>query len=256
MEIKNLQALGYELRRLHDKAHIYRENNEYIYANVYDGWVKEYNSLLEKYNALAELQLNPMSYTQSDLSSTQKTVRDAAAQYFIKTMESLADKIETDIEAERVKSKEVRVPNHQMRKCFKLDIDNCPLNPDFNKRKIFVAMPFDNKYLDSYNYGIVPALNSLGFEHYKADNDIRNKDIMCKICKQIQSCRLAIINISGLNPNVMLEYGMVYGLGKSVIIIKDKDTKAISDIGCIEYIEYEHAHHLMEKLSSALNSID
>lgn len=252
MEIKNLQALVYELRGLRDKANIYRENNEYIYANVYGGWVKEYNTLLEKYNALAELRLTPMKYTQSDLSSTQKTVRDATVQYFTKTMESLAEKIKTDIEAERSKSKEVLIPNHQMRKCFKLGIDACPINPVFQRNKIFVAMPFDNAYLDSYNYGIVPALSSLGLEHYRADNEISNKDIMCKICKEIQSCGLAIINISGLNPNVMLEHGMAYGLGKSVIIIKDKATKAISDIGSLEYIEYEHAYDLMQKLCSAL----
>lgn len=252
MDIKNLQALVYELRGLRDKANIYRENNEYIYANVYSGWVKSYNDLLEKYNALTELRITSMKYTQSDLSSTQKTVRNATVQYFIKTIENLAEKIESDMESERLKSKEVLIPNHQMRKCFKLGIEKCPINPVFKRNKIFVAMPFDNAYLDSYNYGIVPALNSLGLEHYRADNEISNKDIMCKICNEIQSCGLAIINISGLNPNVMLEHGMAYGLGKSVIIIKDKATKAISDIGSLEYIEYEHAHDLMKKLCAAL----
>ena len=252
MEAKDLQALVFELRGLSNKAKIYRENNEYIYTNVYKGWVNEYNALLQKYNALAELRLTPMNYSEYDLSSTQKTVRDATVQYFVSTMNSLAIKVESDIECERLKSKEVQTPNHQMRKCFKLGLEQCPMNPPFCRNKVFVAMPFDNVYLDSYNYGIVPALNSLGLEHYRADNEISNKDIMCKICNQIQSCGLAIINISGLNPNVMLEHGMAYGLGKSVIIIKDKATKAISDIGCLEYIEYEHAYDLMQKLCATL----
>ena len=193
-----------------------------------------------------------MRYNQYDLSSTQKTVREAAVKYFSKTLGSLADKIENDIEEARTKTNERSIPNHQMRKCFKLGIDQCPVNPPFQKNRVFIAMPFDNAYYDSYNYGIVPALNSLGFEHYKADNEISNKDIMCKICTELQSCGLAIINISGLNPNVMLEHGLAYGLGKSVIIIKDKATKAISDIGSLEYIEYEHAYDLMEKLCEAL----
>ena len=252
METKDLHALIFELRGLGDKAKIYRENNEYIYTNVYRGWVNEYNSLLQKYNALAELRLTPMQYSESDLSSTQKTVRDATVKYFTHTMNSLAKKIESDIEDERLKSKETQIPTHQMRKCFKLGMEQCPMNPPFQRNKVFVAMPFDNAYLDSYNYGIVPALNSLGLEHYRADNKINNKDIMCKICYQIQSCGLAIINISSLNPNVMLEHGIAYGLGKSVIIIKDKATKAISDIGCLEYIEYEHAYDLMQKLCAAL----
>ena len=252
MEVKDLQALVFELRSLSDKSKIYREKNEYIYANVYKGWVNEYNKLLQKYNALAELHLTPMQYSEYDLSSTQKTVRDSAVQYFACTINNLVEKVENEIEVERSKERALQIPSHQMRKCFKLGIEKCPLNPPFQRNKVFVAMPFDSAYLDSYNYGIVPALNSLGLEHYRADNEINNKDIMCKICYQIQLCDLAIINISGLNPNVMLEHGMAYGLGKSVIIVKDKATKAISDIGCLEYIEYDHAHDLMQKLCKAL----
>ncbi len=114
-------------------------------------------------------------------------------------------------------------------------------------------MPFPDEYLDSYNYGIVPALSALGLKHFKADNEISNKDIMCKVCQEIQSCSIAIINISSLNPNVMLEQGLAYGLGKPVIIIKDINTKAISDLGSIEYIEYSHAYDLQQKLLRALN---
>lgn len=72
---------------------------------------------------------------------------------------------------------------------------------------------------------------------------------MCKICQQIQICKMAIINISGLNPNVMLEQDLAYGLGKPIIIIKDKSTNTISDLGSIEYIEYSHAMDLRDKLS-------
>ena len=63
---------------------------------------------------------------------------------------------------------------------------------------------------------------------------------------------MAIINISGLNPNVMLEQGLAYGLGKPVIILKDKATKAISDLGSIEYIEYSHAGDLQQKIIQSL----
>jgi len=37
-----------------------------------------------------------------------------------------------------------------------------------------------------------------------------------------------------------------------VIIVKDNETKVITDLGGIEYIEYEHAHDLMTKLYKAL----
>jgi len=122
------------------------------------------------------------------------------------------------------------------------------LNPAEKKGKVFVAMPFSDEYIDSYKYGIKLILDRLGIDHYKADEEINNKDMMCKICKEIQTCGVFIANISGLNPNVMLELGLAYGLGKKVIIVKDKKTTAISDIGGIEYIEYSHAGELQTKL--------
>jgi len=116
-------------------------------------------------------------------------------------------------------------------------------------------MPFCPEYMDSYSYGIIPALQNAGFTFFKADNEISNIDIMCKVCREIQTCGYAIINISGLNPNVMLELGLAYGIGKPVIIVKDKNTKTITDLGSIEYIEYEHAYDLMQKLTKALTDI-
>lgn len=52
--------------------------------------------------------------------------------------------------------------------------------------------------------------------------------------------------------NVLLELGLAYGVGKPVIIIKDTITPAISALGSIEYIEYLHAHDIMQKLTKAL----
>lgn len=253
MDINSVQALSFEIKNLYDKAKIYSDNNEYVYTNVYKSWVIEYNHLLDKYNALVNLNITHMSYNTHDLSSTQKTARSATIEYFLNVLTGLIEKIQSDIESERLKMAEKKIAPHQMRKCFKLDISGCPINPQYQRNKIFIAMPFSAEYLDSYNYGIVPALNALGYEHYKADNKITNKDIMCKICQQIQACKMAIINISGLNPNVMLEQGLVYGLGKPVIIIKDKNTNAISDLGSIEYIEYSHAGDLRNKLLKALD---
>lgn len=254
MDVKNMQALIFELQALANKATIYSQNNEYVYKNVFESWIKDYNDLLQKYNSLANLQMNHMSYNVYDLSSTHKTVKKSAVEYFSTTIENLIRKIEGDVEKECLKTKDKSIPAYQMRKCFKVGVDGCPINPSYQSNRVFIAMPFANEYLDSYNYGMVPVLNGLGYEYYKADNEISNKDIMCKVCNEIQSCRMVIANISGLNPNVMLELGLAYGLGKPVIIIKDRDTKAVSDIGSIEYIEYSHAGELQQKLFKALSS--
>jgi hypothetical protein len=253
VDIQKLKGLVLELNNLKRKVDLYKQSNEYIYTNIYSGWIKEYNGLLYKYNAIVELNLNPMACNQWDLSSTQKTVKDATVESFIGSIESISSQIESDIEDDRLKAHELAMPGNQMRRCFKLGLDKCPLNPVLQKNKVFIAMPFDDAYLDSYKYGMIPALDSFGFTYYRADNEISNKDIMCKVCNEIQSCGLAIINISGLNPNVMLEQGLAYGLGKPVMIVKDTNTNAISDLGSIEYIQYSHAYDLMQKLTAALD---
>jgi hypothetical protein len=187
-----------------------------------------------------------MTVSECDLSLSHKTVKVDVAKSFSETVRKLSEKIESEISSEQ--NKETPIPLHQMRKCFKVGTKGCPLNPTEKKNKVFVAMPFNDEYRDSYDFGIKIVLDQSGIEHFKADNEIKNKDMMCKICEQLQSCGKVIANISGLNPNVMLELGLAYGLGKDVIIVKDKKTTLISDLGSIEYIEYAHVVELQQKL--------
>lgn len=256
MNIEEMQALLFELDNLHKKIEIYKKSNsnKYVYAEVYDSWITQYNSLLKQYNTLQKLDINPMSYNNSDLSSSGKTVRETSVEFFSTVLKGLVEKIRNDIDLKRKEKISKEIPPHQMRKCFKLCLEKCPISPEYKKSKVFIAMPFDPQYLDSYNYGIVQVLDRLGYEYYKADNVISNKDLMCKICEQLQICGIAIVNISGLNANVMLELGLAYGLGKPVIIIKDTKTNSISDLGCMEYIEYSNAYELQQKLFKALDN--
>lgn len=253
MDIKKVQAFLFEIKNFKQKVEIFHMDCDYIYANTYTEWIKEYNDLLKKYNTLCGLDISLLTYNSSDLSSSKKTARNATVDSFIANISRLIEKIEDDIDMFRKAQNEKKIMPYQMRKCFKLGLDYCPHNPTYKKNKAFVAMPFASEYADSYEYGIVPALLESGYEYFRADEELNNKDIMCKICAQLQSCGLVIINISGLNPNVMLEQGMAYGIGKPVIILKDSNTMQISDLGCIEYIEYNNAYELHKKLYSVLN---
>lgn len=49
----------------------------------------------------------------------------------------------------------------------------------------------------------------------------------------------AVCDISGLNPNVMLELGIRLAFGKPTIIVNDGVVRAPFDIGSIEYVEYD-----------------
>ena len=250
MKVEQLQAVALEFTQLLTKVtnHIddKKKTEGYIYPSIYKGWVSEYNSLIKKYNSITSANLSIRNVADYEFSSSKKTIRLDNVISFADAIKILVDRLDKDISAES--DKEASIPTHQMRVCFKTRAKRCPINPQLKPKKVFIAMPFSPDYIDSYEYGIKIALDQSGIEHYKADKEISNKDIMCKVCEQIQSCGKVIANISGLNPNVMLELGLAYGLGKDVIVIKDKKTTTISDLGSIEYIEYEHAGDLQKKL--------
>ena len=136
-----------------------------------------------------------------------------------------------------------------MIRCFKTGCEGCPKSPSVAMNKVFIGMPFRAKYEDIYDFGILKVLAELELEPYRADKDINNIDIMCKICEQIQICPYAIVNISEWNPNVLFELGLLYGLGKKVIIIKDESTTSVPiDLSNIEYISYSNSTQLVSKL--------
>jgi hypothetical protein len=247
-----LKDLILQLNILLDTINRHNKETDYIYSDVFDSWVNSYSDLIVLYNRETNGRIQPYQVNRWDYSSSQKTVRESAITSLISSISNLIRRLETDSDEIRNKQSESIVPSHQLRRCFKTGAEGCPVNPKFDKNKIFIGMPFANKYADCYEYGIKIAAANSGHTVYRADSVISNRDIMCKICKEIQASGICVFNISGLNPNVMLELGLALGIGKPIIILKDTETQNISDIGSIEYIEYLHAHDLATKLTIAL----
>ena len=243
-----------EILKIQKEMKFYSETSDYLYTNAVVSYVKRYNEILKKYHKSTGIPLELFSILEHEYSSTKKTVRESITVRLNIAIDSTRSVIDDMVIQEESKDSSKIIPRHQMRKCLKMDMDSCPKNPKLDNNKVFVGMPFDKKYLDSYEYGIKIAIESIGMKTFRADEKITNKDIMCKICEQMQICKYLIFNISGHNPNVMLELGLSYGLGKETIIIKDKETKHISDLANIEYIEYEHANELSKKLVAYFNN--
>ena len=243
-----------EVQKIYKEIDSYNSSSDYLYSAAMKSYIERYNDILKKYHKSTGMPLELFKFFEHEYSSTKKTVRNEAFDRFIINIESTINAIEEMIDNEKSQDESSSIPNHQMRRCLKLNIEGCPLDPKLDKNKVFVGMSFDSKYQDSYEYGIKIALESLGKSPYRADEDISSKDIMCKICEQMQICKYLIFNISGHNPNVMLELGLSYGLGKKTIIIKNRETESISDIANIEYIEYKHAKDLSDKLMDYFTS--
>lgn len=132
-------------------------------------------------------------------------------------------------------------------RCFKTGAP-CPKDIEVNPQQAFIGIPFRPEFEDTYRYGVIPALKAVGLKPWKADERVSNIDIMCKVCEGIQSSKYAIINISDWNPNVLFELGLVYGLSRDAVIIKDRQSEVPTDLRGMEFIEYSNSDELREKL--------
>jgi hypothetical protein len=132
--------------------------------------------------------------------------------------------------------------------CFKVGVAGCPKQVQLDPQQVFVGMPFRAEFEDAYEYGIRRPLDELGLKVWRADQEPKNIDLMCKICEGLQSSRYAVLNISGWNANVLFELGLAYGLGRETLIIKDRGSQVPTDLKGIEYFEYGHSGELREKL--------
>lgn len=129
-----------------------------------------------------------------------------------------------------------------MNKCFVIGAEGCPIKPEVKPNKIFVAMPFrqESHYNDLFAI-TKDTLLPLGYEVVRADKEHSTIAINCKVCELIQESQFLIGEITERNPNVFLEIGIAYGLGRTVILLisKERMYDIPSDLKGIEYIEYD-----------------
>ncbi|AEA47589.1 tetratricopeptide repeat protein [Archaeoglobus veneficus] len=105
------------------------------------------------------------------------------------------------------------------------------------KRDVFfLAEPFDSDRGRREKAVRNAIKNALGKDYSEnclivGDNDPKHPSWFCDICRMIQSSAYGIVDISDLNPNVLIEFGMMIGLGKPVfVLVKKSEEKKIKDL--------------------------
>lgn len=147
--------------------------------------------------------------------------------------------------------KRFRIP-----RCF-ITGGNCTKDIKTKPRQIFVAMPYSSSKWDMddfYEVAIRPAIEECEYVPLRADERFHSGGLMCNVCRCIQESSLCIVDISDWNSNVLLELGMMYGMGKIVILLKHKESaeKVPADLGGILYVEYESVRNLKSNLQKRL----
>jgi len=100
-------------------------------------------------------------------------------------------------------------------------------------------------------------------EHqYKIRSALDESDVnafTCKICEMIQTCAYGVADITGSNPNVLLELGMMIALGKTTIILvkreQEQELKLPSDIIDKEVIPFSDYTEIMPKLRQMVQNL-
>lgn len=125
-------------------------------------------------------------------------------------------------------------------------------------KKCFVVSPIGDigsqirKHADNVLKGLIrPVCNSFEYEVVRIDELAGSKSIPSEIFSHLDDDDLVIADITGLNPNVLLELGYRMKTAKPYVIIRDKDDTDSTpfDIASIRY----HSYGLMpDDLSDAI----
>lgn len=88
---------------------------------------------------------------------------------------------------------------------------------------------------------------------------IHGQLIFCEICKAQRFTKVAVVDVTTMNFNLMFELGYALGLGIPVIPIRDTtctlDSKEFESLGLIDtlgYLDFQNSEELAEKLPAAL----
>lgn len=117
--------------------------------------------------------------------------------------------------------------------------------PKKENKDCFVIMPISDSdgyekghFLRVYEDIIKPAVEKTAFTARRADEVKETNLIHLDILKQLIDAPIAVCDLSSRNPNVLFELGIRQAFDRPVVLIQEKDTPKIFDIGPLRYLEY------------------
>jgi hypothetical protein len=133
--------------------------------------------------------------------------------------------------------------------------------PDADQRpSVFVAMPFNKTTRTVWKYGIEKPVHEAGLNCERMDEMHFVGDIVERMKSLIQRAELVVADISDENPNVFLELGYAWGVGRPTLLLAQRDDAApqkelpfdVRTQACVFYLD---AVELEEKLKAALEDL-
>jgi len=119
----------------------------------------------------------------------------------------------------------------------------------------FVIMPISDPigyeqghFKHVYDGIFKPACNLAGFTAVRADDEKGTNLIHADILTKLLTAPIAICDLSSHNPNVLFEFGLRQAFDMPTVLVQEKDTPKIFDIGLLRYIDYRRSMKYEEVL--------
>jgi len=123
------------------------------------------------------------------------------------------------------------------------------------KRRVFVAMPFRPEMDDTYDFGIFRPANECGYLCERADRELFTDDVVHWIKDRITNADLIIADVTGANPNVYLEVGYAWGLGRPTMLIGRSADELKFDLKTQRWFVYKSIKDLEQQVKALLTSL-
>jgi len=123
------------------------------------------------------------------------------------------------------------------------------------KKRVFVAMPFDPEFDDYFHYGIKGPVNEFGYLCERADLEAYTGDVLEWVKTRIKGAAFIIADLTGANPNVYLEVGYAWGKNKKTILIIKSNAELRFDTRGQKCIRYENIKDLETKLREEIGKL-
>jgi hypothetical protein len=104
--------------------------------------------------------------------------------------------------------------------------------------KAFLTMPYRPE-LNWVRIAIAAACRRLGIELVSVDEQVAAGDIISAIHNHVRTSDLGYVVLTGLNPNVIYEMGLLHQAAKPTIILADSDTRLPFDVRSLMVLTYE-----------------
>ena len=123
------------------------------------------------------------------------------------------------------------------------------------KPKLFVAMPFADKYLDEYHIAFVEAAHANGYICERLDLENYLGDVIDEIFKRIRNSVGVVALLNENNPNVFLEVGYAMALEKPVILVAREDLEVAFDLRSQRRQTYDSIYRLRKEMTALIGDL-